>query len=58
MKPTDILDVWRCLEICFAAQVEAAAFSRGAAAEGAAIIRDLFNRLDGPGMRALIDQHR
>jgi len=24
MKPTDIIDVWRCLEICFAAGVKAA----------------------------------
>jgi hypothetical protein len=57
-KPTDIIDVWRCLEICFAARVDSAAFSRGAAAEGAAITRELFNRQRGPGMRALIDQQR
>jgi hypothetical protein len=58
MKPTDIIDVWRCLEICFAAGVKAAAFSRGVTAEGAAITRELFHRQDGPGMRALIDQQR
>ena len=39
MKPTDVIDVWRCLEICFAARVDTAAFRRGTAAEGAAIIR-------------------
>jgi hypothetical protein len=55
-KPTDIMDVWRCLEICFAAQVDAAAFSRGATAQGAAIIMELFKRRDSPGMQALIAQ--
>ena len=58
MRSTDIIDTWRCLEICFAAQVDAAAFSRGAAAEGAAIIRELFKRRDGSGMRGLIDHQR
>jgi hypothetical protein len=58
MKPTDIIDVWRCLEICFAAGVKAAAFGRGVTAQGAAITRELFDRPGGPGMRALIDQQR
>jgi hypothetical protein len=58
IKPTDIIDIWRCLEICFAAGVKPAPFSRGAGAQGAAIIRALFDRQDGPGMRALIDQQR
>lgn len=53
-KPTDIIDVWRCLEICFAAEVDTAGFGRG----GAAIIRELFERQSGPGMRALISQQR
>jgi hypothetical protein len=58
MKRTDISDVWRCLEICFAAGVKGAAFSRGVTAQGAAITRELFDRQGGPGMRALIDQQR
>lgn len=58
MKPTDIIDVWRCLEICWAAEIDSAAFSRGAAAQGAAIIRELFRRQAGPGMQSLIDQQR
>ncbi len=58
MKPTDIVDVWRCLEICFAAEVDSAAFSRGVTGRGATIIRDLFDRQADPGMRALIDQQR
>ncbi len=58
MKPTDIIDMWRCLEICWAAESDSAAFSRGAAAQGAAIIRELFHRQAGPGMQPLIDQQR
>jgi hypothetical protein len=58
MRPTDVVDVWRCLEICFAAGVKAAAFSSGVAAQGAAIIRELFDRTSGPGMLALIDRQR
>jgi hypothetical protein len=57
-KPTDVIDLWRCLEICFAARVDAAAFSRGTAAQGAAITRHLFNSQHGSGMRVLIDQQR
>jgi hypothetical protein len=56
MKPTDIVDVWRCLEICLAAEVDAAAFSRGVQAQSAAIIREIFGHRGGHGMRALIDQ--
>jgi uncharacterized protein (DUF2342 family) len=58
MKPTDTIDVCRCLEICFAAGVQADAFSRRVTAQGAAITRKLFERRDGPGMLALIDQQR
>lgn len=58
VKPTDVIDVWRCLEICFAARVDAAAFRRGAAAEGAAIIRELFDGRDSPGIRTLTEQQR
>jgi hypothetical protein len=58
MKPTDVIDVWRCLEICFAAGVDAAALRRGAAAEGAAIIRKLFDGRSSPGIQTLRDQQR
>jgi hypothetical protein len=57
-KPTDIIDVWRCLEICLAAGVKADAFSRRVSAQGAAITRQLFDRREGLGMRTLIDQQR
>jgi hypothetical protein len=56
MKPTDIVDIWRCLEICFAGEVDAAAFSRGVPAQSATIIREMFGHRGGPGLRALIDQ--
>jgi hypothetical protein len=56
MRPTDVIDVWRCLEICFAAALNASAFSHGSAAEAAAITRELFASQRGPGMRALNEQ--
>jgi hypothetical protein len=58
IKPTDVIDVWRCLEICFAAGVDAAAFRHGTAAEGAAIIRKLFDGRDSPGIQTLAEQLR
>lgn len=58
MKATDVIDVWRCLEICFAAGVDAAAFGHGIAAEGAAIIKQLFDHQSGHGMRTLTGQQR
>lgn len=58
LKPTDVIDVWRCLEICFAANVDAEAFSRGTAAEAAAIVRDLFDGPDNFGIRKLAEQQR
>jgi hypothetical protein len=57
IKLTDIVDVWRCLEICVAAQIDATAFSRGTPAKAAAIIRELFGK-NRPGMQALADQQR
>lgn len=57
VKPTDIVDVWRCLEICLAAGTDAVAFSHGTPAEAAVIIRELFAR-NGPGIATLADQQR
>jgi hypothetical protein len=57
MKPTDITDVWRCLEICLAAGTDPAAFSHGTLADAAAIIRELFTQ-NGPGMQTLADEQR
>jgi hypothetical protein len=58
IKPTDITDIWRCLEICLAAEVHAKMFSRGVAAKGAAIVRELFSSQNGPSMRALTNQQQ
>jgi hypothetical protein len=58
MKPTDIVDIWRCLEICFAAGVDADAVSHGVRAQGAAITRELFDSQGALGMQALIEQQR
>jgi len=58
LKPTDIIDIWRCLEICLAAEVDAAAFGRGAAADAAAIIRNLFNGRESLGIQTLAEQQR
>jgi len=57
IKPTDIVDIWRCLEICLTAGIDATAFSHGTPADAAVIIRGLFGK-NGPGMQALTDQQR
>jgi hypothetical protein len=57
-KPTDVVDVWRCLEICFAAGVDPAAFIGVDAQAAASHIRDLFAERNGPGMRAITGEQR
>jgi len=52
-KDTDVVDVWRCLEVAFAAGVNPHEFADGDRAEAAAHVRVLFERRDGAGMRAL-----
>lgn len=56
-KETDVSDVWRCLEVAFAARVPPADFAVGEPAEAAAIVRSLFARRDGRAMRCLIGEH-
>ncbi|HVM07694.1 MAG TPA: hypothetical protein VM345_04465 [Acidimicrobiales bacterium] len=57
-KETDVVDVWRCLEVAFAAGVDPHEFADGDRAEAARHLRALFERRDGPGMRALeAEQH-
>lgn len=55
-KPTDIVDLWRCLEVAYAAGTDAAAFVEGEAAEAARIVRELFDGRDGAGMSALVGE--
>lgn len=57
-KPTDLVDLWRCLEIAYAANTAPAAFAEGQAAQGARIVRALFDRRDGAGMSALVGEQR
>jgi hypothetical protein len=56
-KPTDVVDLWRCLEVAYAAGTDAQAFVEGEAAEAARIVRSLFDRRDGPGISALVNEH-
>ena len=44
LRSTDIVDVWRCLEICYAAHVDEAEFRRGVLARSAEVIRALIAR--------------
>jgi hypothetical protein len=57
-KPTDVVDVWRCLEVAYAAGTDAAAFFEGEAGEAARIVRAIFDGRDGPGMSALVGEQR
>jgi hypothetical protein len=57
-KNTDTTDIWRCLEIGFAAGVAPLDFVRGVRIEAAGIIRALFARRGGAGMTALVAERR
>jgi hypothetical protein len=57
-KDTDITDIWRCLEIAYAAGISPADFARSAKADGAAVIRRLFGNRNAPAMTALAAQQR
>lgn len=50
---TDIADIWRCLEIAFAAGLKPADFASGTRAEAAEVIRELFSNRHGVAMAAL-----
>jgi hypothetical protein len=47
-KDTDIADIWRCLEIAFAAGAGPENFASGVRAESAELIRSLFSRRTAP----------
>lgn len=55
-KATDVVDVWRCLEVALAAGVGPDDFDHALALEGAALVRALFKEVQGPGMSALISE--
>jgi hypothetical protein len=52
-KDTDIVDIWRCLEICNAAQIGPDSFLAGAPAEAADVVRALFSSREGAGIAAI-----
>jgi hypothetical protein len=57
-KATDIVDIWRCLEVCFAARVGPGEFANADARVAARRIRKLFADREGPGMQAMIVEQR
>jgi len=57
-KDTDIADIWRCLEIAFAAGLGPTDFTRGVRAESAEVIRSLFGSRRGAPMAALAAEQR
>lgn len=55
-KATDVVDVWRCLEVAYAAGAGRGEFRDGIPAEAAVIVRSLFDRREGAGMNALVTE--
>jgi hypothetical protein len=47
-KDTDIADIWRCLEIAFAAGIGPGDFTSGVRAQSAELIRSIFSRRHAP----------
>ena len=57
-KDTDIADIWRCLEIAFAAGIGPESFASGVRAESAEVIRSLFNNRRNAPLTALAARQR
>lgn len=57
-KGTDVVDLWRCLEVGFAAGLGPSEFIAGEPADVRQIVRTLFDRRDGDGMAALVEEQR
>lgn len=57
-KDTDITDIWRCLEIAFAAGVRPENFASGVRAESAEVIQSLFDSRQSTAMTALASSQR
>jgi hypothetical protein len=57
-KDTDIADIWRCLEIAFAAGAGPENFATGVRAESAEIIRTIFSNRQSAPMSALTSGQR
>lgn len=52
-KDTDVVDLWRCLEVCAAARCRPADFANDELSSAAEITRRLFADRNGPGMQAV-----
>ena len=57
-KATDLVDLWRCLEVAFASGVTPSDFTGSVASEAAEITRRLFARRDCHGMARLLAEQR
>lgn len=57
-KDTDVVDLWRCLEVCLAAGNGPEDFADGEPATAATIVRALFAGRHGPGMMSLTAQQK
>jgi hypothetical protein len=57
-KATDVVDLWRCLEVCFAAGIEPAHFTGVARVAAVAQVRRLFKTRDGAGMTSIAAEQR
>ena len=57
-KATDVVDIWRCLEVCFAAGTDPAQFTGPERVAAVTRVRELFGSRSGPGMTSLIDEQR
>ena len=57
-KPTDVVDLWRCLEVGLAAELEPEDFDFDDGQAAIAILRRLFQEPDGTGMSALVEEQR
>jgi hypothetical protein len=57
-KDTDVVDLWRCLEVCLATGIGPADFADGEPATATTIVRALFADRHGPGMMSLTAQQK
>ena len=57
-KDTDVIDLWRCLELCTAAGATPDDFTKGEPETAKAIVRTLFAQRNGIGMSSIVAEQR
>lgn len=57
-KATDVVDIWRCLEVCLAAGTDPAQFTGPERMAAVTRVRELFGSRSGPGMTSLLHEQR